>query len=67
LGPYLGLQRSATARADTDAVLTGHTMRDFGDLLRPEGLDELLGGGSGRPDPGDRSGNPLYGDAAVLR
>jgi putative ABC transport system ATP-binding protein len=35
LGPLLGLPRSATARARTAAVVTGHTARDFKRLSKP--------------------------------
>jgi putative ABC transport system ATP-binding protein len=35
LGPLLGLPRSATARARTPAVVTGHTARDFKRLSKP--------------------------------
>jgi putative ABC transport system ATP-binding protein len=36
LGPLLGLPRSATARALTAAVVTGHAARDFKRLAKPE-------------------------------
>jgi putative ABC transport system ATP-binding protein len=35
LGPLLGLPRSATARARTAAVVTGHAARDFKRLAKP--------------------------------
>jgi putative ABC transport system ATP-binding protein len=35
LGPLLGLPRSATARARTAAVVTGHAARDFKRLTKP--------------------------------
>jgi putative ABC transport system ATP-binding protein len=35
LGPLLGLPRSATARARTAAVVTGHSARDFKRLAKP--------------------------------
>jgi putative ABC transport system ATP-binding protein len=35
LGPLLGLPRSATARARTAAVVSGHTARDFKRLSKP--------------------------------
>lgn len=43
LGPLLGFPRTATARARSDAVITGYTVRDFRDLLGEERLAGVLG------------------------
>jgi putative ABC transport system ATP-binding protein len=43
LGPLFGLQRSATARAVKQAVLTGYSARDFRDLVGSGRLAEAIG------------------------
>jgi len=53
LGPLLGLPRSASARARTAAIVTGHSPRDFKRLskvgqasrLHPEAMDSARDGG----------------------
>jgi putative ABC transport system ATP-binding protein len=44
LGPLLGFPRAATARARTDAVVTGYTVADFREMFGPDGVAEMLGG-----------------------
>jgi putative ABC transport system ATP-binding protein len=46
MGPLFGLPRSATARARTDATLTGHTPGSFRDLVGAENLPALIRGGA---------------------
>ena len=41
LGPLLGLPRSASARARTAAIVTGHTSREFKRISRPEATQPL--------------------------
>jgi len=41
LGPLLGLPRSASARARTAAIVTGHTSREFKRISRPETTQPL--------------------------
>lgn len=41
LGPLLGLPRSASARARSAAVVTGHTSRDFKRISRPDAIAPL--------------------------
>jgi putative ABC transport system ATP-binding protein len=43
LAPLFGLQRSATARAQTHCRLTGYTVRDFRERMSPDRLSGLLG------------------------
>jgi putative ABC transport system ATP-binding protein len=43
LGPLFGLQRSATARAVKQAVLTGYSARSFRDLVGSGRLAEAIG------------------------
>jgi putative ABC transport system ATP-binding protein len=51
LGPLFGLQRSATARGVGPAVLTGHSARDFRDLVGSGRLAKAIG----RPSFGERN------------
>ena len=46
IGPMLGLPRSATARAATDAVVVGLTVRDFRDRVGPDGAHDWARAGS---------------------
>jgi putative ABC transport system ATP-binding protein len=42
IGPLFGMPRSATARAKTDAVVTGYSVRDFRQRIGPQGMGDLL-------------------------
>jgi putative ABC transport system ATP-binding protein len=42
IGPLFGMPRSASAKARTDAVVTGYTVRDFRQRIGPQGMGELL-------------------------
>jgi putative ABC transport system ATP-binding protein len=52
MGPLFGLPRSATARARTDATLTGYTPAAFRELVGAENLPALIRGGSTSPKIG---------------
>lgn len=42
IGPLFGMPRSATARARTDAVVVGYTVRDFRQKIGPQGMGDIL-------------------------
>ena len=42
LGPLFGLRRSATARAVTHAAVTGYPVREFRQLIAPDGIAQVV-------------------------
>lgn len=42
LAPTFGLRRSATARAAAPSTVTGYTVRDFRDRVRPGSLGDAV-------------------------